>query len=77
MYNDNKPTNLQIRTLYAPGFSSLMMSYFKTNLVLNFVPYIGKDNRGFDTYCKAKFLSTSINSEGVAFFYTSLPDSRL
>ena len=67
--NNDKPTNIQIRTLYAPGFSSLMLSYFKTNLVLSFAPYIGKDNRGFDEYCKKSFLSTSINIEGAAFFY--------
>jgi len=46
-----------------------MMSYFKTNLVLGFTPYIGKDNLGFDQYCKKSFHSTSINSEGAAFFY--------
>ena len=68
MYND-KPTNIKIRTLYAPGFSNLMMSYFKTNLVLSFAPYIGKDNRGFDQYDNKAFLSTSINPEGAAFFY--------
>lgn len=35
--------NTYIRTLYSPGFSFLMMSFFKTNLTLNFVPYLGKD----------------------------------
>ena len=69
MYNDDKPANIQIRTLYAPGYSSLMMSYFKTNLVLGFTPYIGKDNLGFSQYCKKTFFSTSINPEGAAFFY--------
>ena len=69
MFND-KPTNVQIRTLYSPGFSSFKMSYFKTNLVLGFAPYIGKDDRGFDKYCIKSFLSTSINPEGAAFFYT-------
>jgi len=70
MYYDNdKPTNVQIRTLYAPGYSSIMLSYFKTNLVFSFAPYVGKDNRGVDQYCIKSFLSTSINPAGAAFFY--------
>ena len=68
MYND-KPTNVQIRTLYAPGFSYLMLSYFKASLVLSFTPFIGKDNLGFSQYCKKTFLSTSVNPDGAAFFY--------
>jgi hypothetical protein len=68
MIND-KPANTQIRTLYSIGYSSLMLSYFKTNLVLSFVPYVGKDDRGFNAYSKNEFLSTSINHDGAAFFY--------
>jgi hypothetical protein len=51
-----------------------MMSFYRTNLILNFVPYVGKDHRGFSQYSKNKFLSTSINYEGAAFFYlTAMP----
>ena len=78
MYND-KPTNGQIRTIYAPGYSYLMLSYFRTNLTLNFVPYIGQDNTGKSEYCNNTHLSTSINHEGAAFFYlqaTSILDGK-
>jgi len=46
-----------------------MMSYFKTNLVLGFTPYIGKDNLGLSQYCNKSFQSTSINPERAAFLY--------
>lgn len=70
MYN----SNTYIRTLYAPGFSFLMMSFFRTNLTLNFVPYLGKDNIGRSQYSKTEFLSTTVNYEGAAAIYlTAMP----
>jgi hypothetical protein len=68
MYN-NKPTNTFIRNIFSPGFSALTMSFFNTYLTLCFNAYIGKDNNGFDQYCKKTFLSTSIRYEGAAFFW--------
>lgn len=66
--------NTYIRTLYSPGFSFLMMSFFKTNLTLNFVPYLGKDNVGRSQYSKTEFLSTTVHYEGAAAFYmTAMP----
>lgn len=61
--------NTFIRTLYAPEFSCVSMSFFKTNLTLSFVPYVGKDNRGFSQYSNQKFLSTTVNYEGAAALY--------
>lgn len=63
--------NTYIRTLYAPGFSSLMLSFFRTNLTLNFAPYLGKDNVGLSQYSKTEFLSTTVNDEGAATLYLS------
>ena len=72
--NNNKSANTYIRTLYSPGFSFLMMSFFKTNLTLNFVPYLGKDNVGRSQYSKTEFLSTTVNYEGAAALYmTAMP----
>jgi hypothetical protein len=68
MENTNS-ANIPIRTLYTPGFSSLAMSYFKTNLIFSFAPYIGKDDQELDKYCKKSFLSTSVNPDRAAFFY--------
>ena len=68
MYNNNKPPTTFIRNLYSPGFSSLTMSFFGTNLALSFNQYLGKDHRGIDQYCRKRFLSTSINYEGAALF---------
>lgn len=74
MMNNNKSTNTYIRTLYSPGFSFLMMSFFKTNLTLNFVPYLGKDNVGRSQYSKTEFLSTTVHYEGaVALYLASMP----
>lgn len=61
--------NTYIRTLYSSGFSFLAISFFKTNLTLNFVPYLGKDNVGRSQYSKSEFLSTTANYEGAAALY--------
>jgi hypothetical protein len=66
MYKEN--TNIFIRGLYSPGYSSLIISFFKGNLVFKFVPYVGKDARGFSRYSKETFLSTSINYGGASYF---------
>jgi hypothetical protein len=68
--NDNAPTNVQIKALYAPGYSYLTMSYFCTNLTLSFAPWLSRDNIGRNEYDIKAFLSTSINHERAAFFYT-------
>ena len=61
--------NTHLRYLYAPGFSSLRVTYYKTNLVFSFTPYAGKDYQGLDKYSTSKFLSTSVNYDGASFFY--------
>jgi len=69
MMNNNNSENTKIKTLYAPGFSSLTMSYFKSNLVLKFIPYIGENNQGIDQYSKNVFYNTSLNPTRAAFFF--------
>ena len=71
MYNNNsdKPTNVQIKSLYSPGYSSLMMSYFRRYLTLDFALYTGKDDNGFDQYSREIRPSTSLDPDGAAFFY--------
>ena len=69
MYNSRQSENTYIKILYSPGFSMLRMSYYKTNLILNFIPSIDKDYQGVIGYNKNSFLSTSINPEKAAFFY--------
>jgi hypothetical protein len=70
MYNNNnEQKNVPIRTLYAPNYSCLIMSYFKASLVLNFRPYVGQDQQGFDQYSDGVHLSTSLNPDGASFFY--------
>ena len=66
---NNKSANVFIRSLYSQGYSSLVMSFFKTKLTLCLTPYLGEDNRGLSQYCKKTFLSTTINHEGASFFY--------
>lgn len=71
--------NTYIRTLYAPEFSYVRMSFFKTNLTLNFVPYLGKDNIGRSQYSQTEFISTTVNYEGAAALYlaaTSILDGN-
>ena len=67
--NNYKSANTYIRCLYSQGYSSLMLSFLKTNLVFGFTPYIGKDSTGQSQYCREKFLSTSVNYEGASYFY--------
>lgn len=70
MANNYKSANTYIRTLYAEGFSSLMISFYKTNLTFGFSPYSGKDNRGLCQYNNKIFLSTSVNYESSSFLYS-------
>lgn len=64
--------NVIIRTLYASGFSSLAMSFFRSNLTFltfGFAPYAGKDGRGFDRYDGTQYASTTVDYEGAAALY--------
>jgi hypothetical protein len=67
MYNDKVP-NTQIKILHAPGYSFLILSYFKSYLVFNFVPWLNKDDTGRNIYSKETHLSTSIKTDEAAFF---------
>ena len=68
MYNSNSE-NTEIATLYAPGFSYLRMSYFRTYLTLDFAQWLNRDNTGKDYYCKKTRESTTVNHVGAKGFY--------
>lgn len=61
--------NTVIRSLYSPGFASMMLSFYRTNLAVAFTPWISKDKTGRDRYDTKKFVSTTINDESVASLY--------
>ena len=67
MYYGNSE-NVFIETLYAPGYSYLMMSNFRTYLTLKFVPCVGINKRGLWKYSKKIFLSTTLDPEGATYF---------
>ena len=54
--------NTYIRSLYSPGYSSLLLSLYKTNLTLGFTPWVGRLNQ----YEQKGFRSTSIDYEKAA-----------
>ena len=61
--------NIYIRSLYSSGFSSMMCSFYSTNLSIGFWPWISKDQMGRDRYDKNRFVSTTINDESAASLY--------
>lgn len=61
--------NIVIRTLYAPEYSSLMMSFYKTHLTFAFSPYSGKNESGFPQYDIKRHVSTTVDHEGAAALY--------
>lgn len=66
---NGKLVNTYVRSLYSEGLSSIMISFFNTNLTLSFTPCIGKNHMGLDQYDFKKSLRTSINYEMVTFLY--------
>ena len=71
--NKQQSSNLHLRTLYAPGFSFMTMSYYRTNyvhLILKLVPYIGVDKRGLSQYSKNHYISTSLAPDGAELLLT-------
>ena len=72
-------TSTFIRSLYSVGFSSLMLSFYKTNLSFGFCRYIGKNNVGFSQYDTKNFVTSTINYEGASLLYqiaTSILDGK-
>ena len=67
MYRE--PQNTEITTICEPGFASLLMSYFKTYLTLDFAQWLYYDNIGRSTYCQKTRKSTTVNAEGAKLFY--------
>ena len=62
-------TSTFIRSLYSPGFASMMTWFFNTNLTIGFTPWTQKNYSGFDQYDKNKFISTSIDYEKASTLY--------
>lgn len=67
--NQKTYNNVIIRNLYAPDYSFLTMSFFKTNLAFGFTPYVGTDNTGRSQYDKNRYASTTVDYEGAAALY--------
>lgn len=61
--------NTVIRSLYSPGFTSMMLSFYRTNLAIAFTPWISKDKTGRDRYDTKNFTSTTISDESAAALY--------
>lgn len=62
-------SNVYIRSIYAPGFSFITLSFFKTNLSISFTPWLSKDATGRSQYDTKKYVSTTINDENAATLY--------
>jgi len=61
--------NLLIRNLYSPGFSFIMISFYKTGLTFGFTPWVSTDNTGRSQYDKKRFQSTTIDYDKAAALY--------
>lgn len=62
--------NIYIRNLYAPGFSLITLSFYKTNLSISYAPWIGENEIGLHRYDTKNYVSTTINDENVAALYS-------
>ena len=67
--NYKKAVGTYIRTLYSKGFSSLMMSFYNTNLSFCFARYTGDNNAGLSQYDKKNLVTTTINYEGASLLH--------
>ena len=68
-YKDKINTSTFIRTFYAPGFSSITVSYYGTCLSLRFYQWTGKNNIGFSIYDLKNGMTTTINPDGASYLY--------
>ena len=59
-----------IRNLYAPEFSSIMLSFFKTNLSISFMPWLGRNDMGRSQYDTKNSQRTTISDENAAALYS-------
>jgi hypothetical protein len=63
-----------MRNFYAPGYSSITMSYFNWNLSLRFYRYSGKNNDGVDQYDLKNGITTTVNYDNAACFLLTAMD---
>jgi hypothetical protein len=68
-YENKVNTSTFIRSFYAPGYSSITVSYFNTNLSLRFYRYSGKDNIGLAQYDLKNGMTTTVNYEAASYLY--------
>jgi hypothetical protein len=58
-----------MRNFYAPGYSSITLSFFNWNLSLRFYRYSGKNNDGSDRYDLKNGMTTTVNYENAYYLY--------
>jgi hypothetical protein len=58
-----------MRNFYAPGYSSMTLSFFNWNLSLRFYRYSGKDKDGFDRYDLKNGITTTVNYENASYLH--------
>jgi hypothetical protein len=58
-----------IRSFFAPGYSTIMLSYYRGKLSLDFYPYTGKDDKGLDHYDYGSDITTTLNYETASGLY--------
>ena len=67
--NTGRAISTYIRHIYSIGFSSIMITFFNTNLSLRFYPYIGEDNNGRSQYDNEKGITTTFSYDGASLLY--------
>ena len=72
--NNHERYSTYLRTLYSPGFSAILLSYYKIHLSLLFQPFERTDPRaGMDVYSK-RGIMTTVNYAGAFGLWKSCYD---
>ena len=70
MFLNNKTAiSTYIRTLYSPGFSYLVISFFNTNLSFRLCPYTIDERSHINRFDKSKALMTTVSYDNASFLY--------
>lgn len=67
--NNRMSVNTQIRSIYSDGYSSMMISFFNTNLSFRFYPFTSRDAVGKPFFDMKKGVTTTVNYDGAAALY--------
>jgi hypothetical protein len=68
-YTNKVNISTVIRSFYAPGYSSMTLTYFNTYLSLRFYQYDGKNDIGLSHYDLKNGMTATVNYEGASFLY--------